>query len=75
MLKVQITTAVELTDAQVSVIEQTLQKKFAGQTVAFEYKVTAKVLGGIKIIVGSREFDGTLRARLEQVHQQLTQQL
>lgn len=74
MLKVQITTAIELSDKQVATIEQALHKKFAPQELVVEYQVDSHVLGGIKVIVGSREFDATLRARLDQVHHQLTQQ-
>lgn len=75
MVKVQITTAVELSAKQADSLERALEKKLAGQQLSFEYQVQPEVLGGIKVIVGSKEYDGTLQARLEQIHQHLTEQL
>lgn len=72
MVKVQITTAIELSSTQISTIEKALRSKMAKQELSFEYKVDPNILGGIRLIVGSREFDGTLQKRLEQIRQQLT---
>lgn len=74
MLKVQITTAVKLSDAQAVMIEKALQTRLGNSELSFEYKVYSNVLGGLKVIVGSREFDRTLRTRLQQIHQSLTAQ-
>lgn len=73
--KVQITTAVALSKAQAEAIEKKLRATFAQDELVFEYRVDSEVVGGIRIIVGSREFDGTLRTRLEQLRQTLTAQL
>jgi F0F1-type ATP synthase delta subunit len=74
MLKVQITTAVELTDKQSMSMEKALKAKLADSGLVFEYKVDPNVLGGLRVIVGSREFDRTLRTRLEQIRQNLSAQ-
>lgn len=73
--KVQITTAIALPKAQAEAIEKKLRASFDQNSLVFEYRVDTDVVGGIRVIVGSREFDGTLRTRLEQLRQTLTAQL
>lgn len=73
--KVQITTAVALSKAQAEAIEKKLRASFNTDSLIFEYRVDTEVVGGIRVIVGSREFDGTLRTRLEQLRQTLAAQL
>lgn len=72
MQVVKVTTAIELTAAQQTKIEKTLSQKAVGEIAQFEYVVDPHVLGGIKIAFGSRELDGTLRTKLEQIHERLT---
>ncbi len=71
MQVVKITTAIELSSAQRTKIEKALSAKVKASGAQFEYVVDSQVLGGIKVALGSHELDGTLRARLEQVHERL----
>ncbi|MDA1079452.1 MAG: F0F1 ATP synthase subunit delta [bacterium] len=66
---VTITTAVELTAAEQTQIENIVDKKIGSA----EYKITVdpNVLGGIKIVLGSEAFDGTLKGKLQTLRQVL----
>jgi len=70
-MKISITTAVKLDAKQISSFEKTLSGQLKTANPVFVYVVDPSVLGGIKLTIGSRELDGTLRARLTQVEQQL----
>ncbi|NCN83064.1 MAG: hypothetical protein GW947_03795 [Candidatus Pacebacteria bacterium] len=66
---VSVTTAVELTSAEQAEIEKIVNKKIGSA----EYKITVdpSVLGGIKIVIDSQEFDGTLKGKLQTLRQVL----
>ena len=71
MQVIKVTTAIALSDALQAKVEKTLSAK-VGKGAKFEYVVDPQVLGGIKMTIGSRELDGTLRAKLAQIHERLT---
>lgn len=60
-----VTTAVPLTKKQLEVLTTALEKKYPAFTV--KEVVDAKVLGGVRLTIGSREIDATLQHKLEQV--------
>ncbi len=64
-----VTTAVPLTDAQKKKIQQALTAKLGSG--AFEEKIDETVLGGIKITVGSKEYDATIQNKLERIKQHM----
>lgn len=66
---VSVTTAVELTSTEQTEIEKMVNKKIGSA----EYKITVdpSVLGGIKIVIDSQEFDGTLKGKLQTLRQVL----
>lgn len=66
---VTVTTAVALTDSEQAEIEKIVNKKIGSA----EYKITVdpNVLGGIKIVIDSEEFDGTLKGKLQTLRQVL----
>ena len=66
---VSVTTAVKLTSAEQAEIEQMVNKKIGSA----EYKITVdpSVLGGIKLVIDSQEFDGTLKGKLQILRQVL----
>jgi F-type H+-transporting ATPase subunit delta len=68
-----VTTAVPLTSAQKAHIAAALESKY-GSTELTEV-VDPEVLGGVKIIVGSEEFDGTIKGKLERIKQRMLQTL
>ncbi len=69
-LKVLITTAVPITDEQRQRIEARVRERFQLEPVLVP-RIDPALLGGIKIRIGDRQFDGSVRARLELVRQQL----
>lgn len=62
LTEVTVTTAVPLTEAQRKTVAQALEQKI-GST---QYKeiVDPSVIGGIKLLIGSTEYDGTLKGKL-----------
>jgi F-type H+-transporting ATPase subunit delta len=74
-MKSIITTAIELSDKQKATMEKSLAAKLKQENLELVFRVDSSVLGGIRITIGSREFDGTLKARLNSVAQQLSAHL
>lgn len=70
--RVSVTSAVALSDEQKRGVAERL-----GQTLPFEpivdYAIDAKLLGGLKIRIGDRVYDSSLRSRLNQLSHQLRQ--
>lgn len=58
-----VTSAVKLTDAQVSALKAKLEAK-SGKTVSLTQKLDPKVLAGIKVELEGVQLDGTLSGRL-----------
>jgi F-type H+-transporting ATPase subunit delta len=59
----EVTSAVALTDAQVSEIKQTL-KASVGKDVTLNAKVDPSLLGGLVVKIGSRMIDSSLKTKL-----------
>jgi F-type H+-transporting ATPase subunit delta len=70
MVKVIVTTARELAKTEVAAIEKQLLKKYP-TGIKLELLVDPKVLGGIKLNMGTEEVDATVSASLHAVKQQL----
>jgi F-type H+-transporting ATPase subunit delta len=60
----QVTTALPLTDAQSKGVAQALRQAL-GKDPEIETRVDPSILGGIKVRVGSRLFDASLRSKLD----------
>lgn len=73
MVKVTITTASKLDAKSV----ETLRKAFvrAGKKAEFELRIDPQVIGGIKIVMGSKAIDMTVAGQLSQVKKQLLAQV
>lgn len=71
LTQVTVTTAVPLTDAQRKTIATALEKKVG--SAEFKQVVDPSVLGGVKIVVGSTEYDGTVEGKLVRLKQLLLQ--
>lgn len=63
-VQAQVTTAVPLTPAQAKGVAQALRQAL-GKDPQIETRVDPAILGGIKVRVGSRLFDASLRAKLD----------
>lgn len=59
----EITTAQELTDAQIAQLKETL-KASVGKNVMLDARVDPSILGGLIVKIGSRMVDSSLRTRL-----------
>lgn len=70
MVKVIVTTARELAKSEIAEIEKKLLKKYSAG-VELSLLVDPRVLGGIKLNMGTEEVDATVAASLRAVKQQL----
>jgi F-type H+-transporting ATPase subunit delta len=75
ILKVTITSAVDLTSAQVKKIADAVEKKYKNSQVELKQVVDPSVIAGVKITIGSEEIDATAYAKLEKLHLKLKQSL
>lgn len=71
-VRAEITSASELNPEQRNRIERALGVKI-GKFIRAEYGVDPSLLGGIRARVASKEYDATLRGKLEGLRQQLLQ--
>lgn len=65
-MHVTLTTAIELSDAEISSAKKALEKKL-GREITLKNSVNPSVLGGVAVSVGSAYYDGTVKAKLEKV--------
>jgi F-type H+-transporting ATPase subunit delta len=66
----QIASAVELTGDQKQAIERALGAKL-GKSIRAAYEVDPALLGGVRARVASREYDATVKGKLESMRQRL----
>jgi F-type H+-transporting ATPase subunit delta len=66
----EIVSAFEMTDAQVSELANTLEKKF-GRKLYPTVTVDASLIGGVRVVVGDQVFDTSVRAKLQHMHNAL----
>lgn len=69
-MTVTITTAVTLTAKQTETLTAALEKKY-GQPVTLTKIIDPQVLGGIKLMIGSTQYDATVAYKLSQLEHQL----
>lgn len=67
----EITSAFELSDAQVRDLVATLEKKF-GRKLNPLVKVDNSLIGGVRVLVGDQVLDTSVRAKLQKMHTALT---
>lgn len=67
-----VTTAVDLSAAQLAQIESTLSEAL-GVTIDARAETDSEILGGIVVRVGDRLIDGSLRSRLESLRRELVE--
>jgi len=66
LVSAQVTTAVELTAAQLDGVKAALRQSL-GRDPEIETRVDPSILGGLKVKVGSRLYDASLKTRLDQL--------
>ena len=67
-----IETAFELSPAELGSLMETLSKKFSGLTLHPVVVVNPDLIGGVRIRVGDKLLDGSIRASLSQMKTALT---
>lgn len=67
--EVTVTTAIELTEEQRQKIKKAVIEKLG--PISMREEIDPSVIGGIKILAGSKELDGTVKGKLERLRQQL----
>lgn len=70
--EVQVTTAVELSSAQRKKLSDALEKKF-GASMKINEVIDPTILGGIRVVMGSKEIDASVKTKLDKLRQQLLQ--
>lgn len=70
MLTVKIITATPLPATAETKIKKEIRKKY-GSKVEYRQIINQNVVGGIKLIVGSREIDATIQGKLKLIKDQL----
>jgi len=70
MKKVTVITANELSKANLDTIKKSLIAKY-GKELEFELKLDPTVIGGIKLVIGSRAVDMTIKTKLSQIEKQV----
>ena len=63
----EITSAFEMTEAQVKDLIATLEKKF-GRKLNPSVTVDNSLIGGVRVVVGDEVFDTSVRAKLQELH-------
>lgn len=66
-----VTTVVPLSSAQKKQIAQVLKEKTGSEE--FESQIDPNIIGGIRLTVNSREYDATIKNKLEQLKQYMLQ--
>lgn len=64
--------AIPLTDEKVKELEEKLSKKY-NKNVTLENKVDESILGGVLIRLGNTQIDGSVKTRLDNIKDQLSQ--
>jgi F-type H+-transporting ATPase subunit delta len=65
-------TAIAMQEEEIEELEAKLSRKY-NKTVTLENKVDKSILGGVLVRLGNEEIDGTVKARLEKMKDQLSQ--
>ena len=71
ILKITVTTAIELTKKQADLIVAAVEKKNKDSVIELKQVVNPSVIAGIKLKVGAQEIDATTYTKLEKLHTQL----
>lgn len=66
-LKISVESVIPLSASQTRELQSLLKQKFG--TEAYESKINPKLLGGLRITVGSTQFDATVLGKLAQLRQ------
>lgn len=66
-LNIKIVTASTLDEKQIQDIVDKYKKLYNANTIKYEIELDESVIGGVKVIVGNKIYDSTLKTRLSQI--------
>lgn len=72
ILEGTVISAIALTNEQVKELEETLSKKY-NKNITLENKVDKSILGGVLVRLGNTQIDGSVKTRLDNIKDQLSQ--
>ena len=72
IIEVTVISAIALTEKQVKELEEKLSKKY-NKNVTLENEVDQSILGGVLVRLGNTQIDGSVKTRLNNIKDQLTQ--
>lgn len=67
-----VTSAVALTDAQLSALKQKLER-ITGKSISIETKVDSNVLAGLRVEIDGKQLDGTVQGRMSEISKKLNE--
>ena len=65
VLNITIVSAMPLRETQINEIKEIFKNKYGASSVKEHIEIDKTLLGGVKVIVGDKVFDGTVKGRLE----------
>lgn len=74
MKKVTVITANELSKKNLETLQKSLVKKY-GKDLEYDFKLDPSVIGGIKLIIGSKAVDMTVKAKLSKIGKQVADKI
>lgn len=66
--EIDVTSATELSSAQIKKIEKVFLSKHKGENVEFVYKIDKELIGGILVVDGDKYYDGTVRSQIDKIN-------
>ena len=65
VLNIKITTASKIDDEQTKKIVETFKKMYKVNTINYELEIDEELLGGVKVMVGNKVYDGSVSTQLK----------
>lgn len=65
---IAVTSAAELSPAQIKKIEKVFSSKHKNEQIEFVYKIDKELIGGILVVDGDKYYDGTVRTQLDRIN-------
>jgi F-type H+-transporting ATPase subunit delta len=65
--RAEATSAIELTDANIAALKESLRAASGGRQIELDVKVDPSIIGGLIVKLGSRMFDGSLKTKLNAI--------
>lgn len=66
-VRIDVTSASELTPSQIKKLESVFSSKHKGEKVEFVYRIDKELLGGILVVDGDKYYDGTFRSQIDKI--------